>query len=122
LIDIQSCVIGTAHRGRMNILVNVLDYPARDLFYKISGKGFIPEELYNFTDDVPHHISTSNEVTIRMGSGKEKPISLTMVHNPSHLEAVNPVAMGKTRAKQASHKDQRDVLNVQLHGDAAFCG
>ena len=56
----KDCVIGTAHRGRMNILVNVMDYPAKDLFYKIAGNGSLPTELYNGIDDVPHHISISN--------------------------------------------------------------
>ena len=83
----------------MNLLANVMGFPTRDLFYKISGKGFIPEEIYNYTEDVAHHISTSNKVSISVGNGKEKPIQLTMIHNPSHLEAVNPPTMGKTRAK-----------------------
>jgi len=57
--------MGISHRGRMNLLVNILDYPVKDLFYKIAGGGDIPSEIYNFSDDVPHHISTSNTLTMK---------------------------------------------------------
>ena len=60
--------MGIAHRGRMNVLVNVLEYPPKDLFHKISGKGDIPSQIYNFQDDVPHHISTSNNILFRNGN------------------------------------------------------
>jgi probable 2-oxoglutarate dehydrogenase E1 component DHKTD1 len=66
--------MGIAHRGRMNVLANVLEYPPKDIFYKISGKGDIPYEIYNFQDDVPHHISTSNKLSNRNTYGKESSI------------------------------------------------
>ena len=56
------------------------------------------------------------------GSAKEKEISVSMLHNPSHLEAINPVSMGKARAKQDDGDSADNILNVQLHGDAAFSG
>lgn len=91
----QDIVLGMPHRGRLNVLVNLLDYPSKDLFAKIMGKCDIPEEFYNRTDDVVSHIACSNRKRfITGGSGKEKEIGVTVLNNPSHLEAVNSVSMG----------------------------
>jgi probable 2-oxoglutarate dehydrogenase E1 component DHKTD1 len=102
-----------AHRGRLNILVGLLDYPARALFSKVRGKSDVPEGM-DALDDVVSHIGQSVDKTY----GARK-LHVTMLNNPSHLEAVNPVAQGKTRAKQDAG---RSALCVQLHGDAAFAG
>lgn len=87
------------HRGRLNTLVNILDYPARLMFRRISGKLDTPEELYTVVDDVVSHVAQS--VRKDFNGNKTK---VTMVHNPSHLEAQNPVSMGKARSKQINNK------------------
>jgi len=103
------------HRGRLNTLVNVLEYPAMHLFKKISGKSDTPSsELYTIIDDVTSHVSQSVKKNY---DGKS--LNVSMVHNPSHLEAQNPVSMGKARSKQLFHGKEK-VLNVQVHGDAAI--
>lgn len=109
-------VFGMPHRGRLNTLVNVLDYPASLLFRKISGKTDTPLELITVQDDVVSHIAQS----IRKDYNGKK-TKITMVHNPSHLEAQNPVSMGKARSKMYGQVGD-SVLNIQVHGDAAICG
>lgn len=111
----ENVVFGMPHRGRFNLLVNILKYNARYLFRKVSGKTDTPLDLRNIIDDVTSHISHS--ITKQYGS---KTIDVSMVHNPSHLEAQNPVSMGKTRSKQQL-KGPGKVLNVIVHGDAAVC-
>lgn len=103
------------HRGRLNTLVNVLDYPASLLFRKIGGKTDTPVELHTVCDDVVSHIAHSIEKDY---NGNK--VKVTMVHNPSHLEAQNPVSMGKARSKMINHQED-DVLNIQVHGDSAIC-
>ncbi|EGR31606.1 oxoglutarate dehydrogenase, putative [Ichthyophthirius multifiliis] len=116
--DIEDIVLGMPHRGRLNVLCNLLDYPVADLFRKITGQADLPSELYNYVDDVVSHIATSRHQKTFSGTGcKEKPINISMLHNPSHLEAINPVSMGKTKAKQDFGNS---TLNIQMHGDAAF--
>lgn len=90
----ENVVFGMPHRGRFNLLVNILNYSARYLFRKVSGKTDTPFDLRNIIDDVTSHISHS--ITKKYGT---KTIDVSMVHNPSHLEAQNPVSMGKTRSK-----------------------
>lgn len=88
------------HRSRLNFLCTLLDYPIADLFRKISGYSDMPNELYNYIDDVVSHISVSKRGKSYFGTGcKERPINVSLLHNPSHLETVNPVCMGKARAK-----------------------
>lgn len=88
------------HRGRLNVLCNLLDYPVVDLLRKISGHSDFPEELVNYIDDVVSHIAVSKRNKLFTGTGcKERPINVSLLHNPSHLEAINPVSMGKARAK-----------------------
>lgn len=108
-------MFGMPHRGRSNTLVNVLDYPASLLFRRISGKSDTPAELFTVVDDVVSHIAQSVR---KEYNGKKTKI--TLVHNPSHLEAQNPVSMGKARSKMINHTED-DVLNIQVHGDAAIC-
>jgi probable 2-oxoglutarate dehydrogenase E1 component DHKTD1 len=93
-----------------------LEYQARNLFRKISGKTDTPKELYTVIDDVTSHASQS---ITKKYNGKD--LKITMVHNPSHLEAQNPVSMGKTKSKQHFHGFDK-VLNIQVHGDSAICG
>ena len=103
------------HRGRFNLLTNILEYQPRNLFRKISGKTDTPHELFTVVDDVTSHVAQS---IVKNYNGNN--IKVTMVHNPSHLEAQNPVSMGKTKSKQHYH-GQDKVLNIQVHGDAAIC-
>jgi len=100
---IDSVVLGMPHRGRLATLVVLNDYPMRNLLYKVSGKNDIPVEVRDRIDDIPTHIAVSNtkKFDTRTGSlkSKNKKITFTMVHNPSHLESQNAISMGKTRAK-----------------------
>lgn len=115
------------HRGRLATLIVLNEYPFRNLLYKASGKNDIPEELTDRIDDMPTHIAVSN--TKRFTSGREgsdpQKVTMTMIHNPSHLESQNAISMGKSRAKMDDYGDNQDkqtVLNVQCHGDSAFPG
>ncbi|CAG8435886.1 6888_t:CDS:10 [Diversispora eburnea] len=121
IIDVVLCM---PHRGRLNLLVDLLKFPPTRLFHKIKGNPEFPEEL-PATGDVLSHLAFSPTLDY----GMPKPLNISMLHNPSHLEAVNPVAMGKARAKQMDLiKSEKDcelgdrVMCVQLHGDAAFTG
>ena len=126
--DAESVVIGMPHRGRLSTLILVQEYPLRNLLYKIAGNNDIPADISFGLDDIPSHISISNNrrfASAEGGLNGQKEFNVTMVHNPSHLEAQNAVSMGKTRAKQDDfpHSDpsrRRRVINFQGHGDAAF--
>ena len=107
-------VIGQAHRGRLALLVSLLQYPARKLFRKLKGLPDIPTG-WEGLDDVSSHVAVA---TNRTYGGKS--LHVTLLHNPSHLEAVNPVAVGKTRAKRESHSP--GAACVLIHGDAAVSG
>lgn len=110
----QHLVFGMPHRGRFNVLTGLMNFDSRYLFRKIAGKSNVPL-LPNIIDDVTSHIAQST--TKQYG---ERKLKVTMVHNPSHLEAQNPVSLGKAYSKQQLHgKDS--VINVQVHGDAAVC-
>lgn len=95
---ISNIIIGMAHRGRLNLLTGLMELPCRALFNKIRGGNEVPDELVDragaYGDIISHLISTP---TLTYGSHKVK---VSMLQNPSHLEAINPVALGKTRAKQ----------------------
>ena len=118
----QQAVLAMPHRGRLNVLTALLDYPARALFTKVQGRSLVPQEMVGDCD-VLSHLSTT--VTRRFG---QRPLTVSLLPNPSHLEAINPVALGKTRAEQdllttlSVDDRQRSVLCVQVHGDAAFAG
>ncbi len=109
--------IGMPHRGRLNVLVNVMGKPFKAIFSEFFGKtvGVIKD----FEGDVKYHLGASSN---REFDGNSVHISLT--DNPSHLEAVNPVVLGQVRAKQFFHKDieRKKVIPVLMHGDAAFAG
>lgn len=125
---VDSVVLGMPHRGRLATLVVLNDYPARNLLYKVAGNNDIPEEVVDRIDDIPTHIAVSNTKKFSTATGslksKNKKVTLTMVHNPSHLESQNAISMGKAKAKvdDTDAGDSRSVLNIQAHGDAAFCG
>ena len=115
---LQEVVLGMAHRGRLNVVANILGKPCRAIFSQFQGKPAHPEDVQG-SGDVKYHLGASSD---REFNGQKIHLSLTA--NPSHLEAVNPVVIGKVRAKQTYLKDdKRDaVMGVLLHGDAAFAG
>ena len=125
---IDSVVLGMPHRGRLATLVVLNDYPVRNLLHKVAGNNDIPDDYKDRIDDIPTHIAVSNTKKFSRQTGslksKNKKVTFTMVHNPSHLESQNAISMGKARAKvdDTERKDTRSVLNIQAHGDAAFCG
>lgn len=120
---VESVVLGMPHRGRLNVLGNVVRKPLRQIFSEFSG-GIKPaeaaESAYTGTGDVKYHLGTSYDRPTRSG----KRIHLSLVANPSHLEAVDPVVIGKTRAKQYYSKDTDRTRNlaILLHGDGSFSG
>ena len=109
--------IGMPHRGRLNVLANVMGKPFRAIFSEFFGKTVSGSK--DFEGDVKYHLGASSN---REFDGNSVHISLT--DNPSHLEAVNPVVLGQVRAKQFFHKDKerKKVIPVLMHGDAAFAG
>ena len=114
-LGVQETVIGMAHRGRLNVLVNTLGKMPKDLFSEFEGKH--SDELPS--GDVKYHQGFSSDVMTPGG-----PMHLTLAFNPSHLEIVNPVVEGSVRARQHRRKDRegKQVLPVLLHGDAAYAG
>ncbi len=109
--------IGMPHRGRLNVLANVMGKPFKAIFSEFFGKTVSSSK--DFEGDVKYHLGASSN---REFDGNSVHISLT--DNPSHLEAVNPVVLGQVRAKQFFHKDKKrkKVIPVLMHGDAAFAG
>eukprot|EP00835_Amoeboradix_gromovi_P003247 NODE_207_length_14754_cov_0.677994.p2 type:complete len:927 gc:universal NODE_207_length_14754_cov_0.677994:611-3391(+) len=125
--DVKEIVLCTAHRGRLNMLADLLNYPLDALFNKIKGNPEFPEKYKGYyLGDVISHLSIDAELKYH-----NKTINVSLLNNPSHLEAVNPVALGRTRARQIqmyesnSEPDCRlgdKAMCVQVHGDAAFSG
>ncbi|KAI0367415.1 dehydrogenase E1 and transketolase domain-containing protein 1 [Pilatotrama ljubarskyi] len=127
---VEHIIVGMPHRGRLNLLTGLLQFPPSALFHKIKGGSELPEE-YGAAGDVISHLTASPHLQY---SGAHKPVKVSLLPNPSHLEAVNPIALGKTRAKQfallkmlerAGETECRPgdrVMCVQLHGDASFTG
>lgn len=116
-LGIEDYVIGMAHRGRLNVLANVMHKPAKDIFTEFEGR---PSEDSLFDGDVKYHMGYSSDFT--SDSGKQVHISLTP--NPSHLETVAPVVQGITRAK-IDHRHQgnyKKACPIIVHGDAAIAG
>ncbi|CAG7861840.1 unnamed protein product [Brassica rapa] len=120
-LGVESIVIGMSHRGRLNVLGNVVRKPLRQIFSEFSG-GIRPvdEVGYTGTGDVKYHLGTSYDRPTRGG----KKIHLSLVANPSHLEAADSVVVGKTRAKQYYSKDMDRTKNlgILIHGDGSFAG
>lgn len=115
---IKEIVLGMPHRGRLNVLTNVMSKPYQAIFHEFHGGSSTPDETEG-SGDVKYHLGASSD---RSFDGNEVHLSLTA--NPSHLEAVNPVALGKTRAKLTQRNDigGTSVLTLLMHGDAAFAG
>ncbi len=114
---IKEVKIGMSHRGRLNVLANVLQKSYKRIFNEFAGEINNTEE--DSAGDVKYHLGASSD---REFDGNSVHVSLT--DNPSHLEAVNPVVLGQTRAKQFFHKDteRNKVIPILIHGDAAFAG
>jgi 2-oxoglutarate dehydrogenase E1 component len=117
-LGVREVIFGMAHRGRLNVLTNLLGKPFTAIFSEFQGNSANPEDVQG-SGDVKYHLGTSND---REFGGK--PIHVSLTANPSHLEAVNPVVLGKVRAKQdQTHDVDRDqVLGLLIHGDAAMAG
>ena len=117
-LGVKEIVIGMPHRGRLSVLANVMQKPYRAIFNEFQGGSFKPEDV-DGSGDVKYHLGASSD---RDFDGNNVHLSLTA--NPSHLEAVNPVVLGKVRAKQEQLKDHDrvQVMPLLLHGDAAFAG
>ena len=112
----REVVLAMAHRGRLNVLVNVLGMPANDVFAQFEGKYAYDE---GHSDDVKYHYGYSSDLGTPNG-----PIHASLSFNPSHLEIISPVAQGSVRARQDRRKDveRKEVFAIQIHGDSAFIG
>lgn len=125
-LGVESFVLGMPHRGRLNVLANVLRKPLPQIFKEFQGTHYdldaYMKDDWSSHGDVKYHLGTSMDRSYPDG----RRVHLSLVANPSHLEAVNPVVIGKTRAKQflAGNKeaDKRKHLPILLHGDAAMAG
>ena len=119
-LGVKEIVVGMPHRGRLNVLTQVMGKPHRALFHEFKGGSANPADVEG-SGDVKYHLGASSD---REFDGNQIHLSLTA--NPSHLEIVDPVVMGKVRAKQDQHGDPPDmrisVLPLLMHGDAAFAG
>jgi 2-oxoglutarate dehydrogenase E1 component len=119
-LGIKEIVIGMAHRGRLNVLGNVMSKPYQAIFNEFKGGSFKPDDVEG-SGDVKYHLGASSD---RAFDGNTVHLSLTA--NPSHLEIVDPVVLGKVRAKQDQHGckpgERTPVLPLLIHGDAAFAG
>ena len=114
---VKECVLGMAHRGRLNTLVNIFKKPVRELFSEFEGKDFEDEDI---DGDVKYHLGLTLSKTYRNGNE----IKMNLVPNPSHLETVAAVAEGITRAKidRKYNGDSDKILPIVIHGDAAIAG
>ena len=120
-LGVKEIVLGMAHRGRLNVLANVMAKPYRVIFHEFSGGSANPEDVGG-SGDVKYHLGTSTD---REFDGIK--VHMSLVPNPSHLETVDPVVLGKARASQVFRDDigkgkHQQVLPVLIHGDAAFAG
>ncbi len=117
-LGIREFVIGMPHRGRLNVLANFVGKPFAAIFSEFQGNSTNPEHVHG-SGDVKYHLGTSADREI---GGKT--VHLSLAANPSHLEAVDPVVLGKVRAKQQQHADsgRDEIAGILMHGDAAFAG
>ncbi|MGY0427236.1 MAG: thiamine pyrophosphate-dependent enzyme, partial [Polaribacter sp.] len=114
---VEECVLGMAHRGRLNTLVNIFKKPVRDLFSEFEGKDFEDDDI---DGDVKYHLGLTLSKTYRGGNK----IKMNLVPNPSHLETVAAVTEGITRAKidRKYNGDSSKIVPIIIHGDAAIAG
>lgn len=112
---VKEIVLGMAHRGRLNVLINIMGKSPEELFKEFEGK----KEITNGSGDVKYHMGFSSDIETDGG-----PLHLALAFNPSHLEVVNPVVTGAVKARQVRRQDldNEQVLPVLIHGDAAFSG
>jgi 2-oxoglutarate dehydrogenase E1 component len=117
-LGVDEIVIGMPHRGRLNVLGNVMGKPYPAIFSEFQGSTATDDVLGS--GDVKYHLGTSTDRELPDG----RRVHLSLTANPSHLEAVNPVVFGKVRAKQTQKRDteRSRVMGLLLHGDAAFAG
>ena len=118
-LGVNEIVYGMAHRGRLNVLANVMAKPLRVIFHEFGGGSANPEDVGG-SGDVKYHLGTSTD---RAFDGHK--VHMSLVANPSHLEAADPVVLGKTRAIQTLAGDLEEHIHslpVLIHGDAAFAG
>ncbi|HEU4806337.1 MAG TPA: 2-oxoglutarate dehydrogenase E1 component [Nitrobacter sp.] len=119
-LGVKEIVIGMPHRGRLNVLTQVMGKPHRALFHEFKGGSANPDAVEG-SGDVKYHLGASSDREF-----DNNRIHLSLTANPSHLEIVDPVVLGKVRAKQDQHGDPPDqrnsVLPLLMHGDAAFAG
>jgi 2-oxoglutarate dehydrogenase E1 component len=118
---VKEILLGMSHRGRLNVLANVMSKPFHAIFSEFQGAAYHPDDFQG-SGDVKYHLGTSSD---REFDGNK--VHLSLAANPSHLEAVDPVVLGRARAKQMQFGRDLDhardqVLAVLLHGDAAFAG
>ena len=114
---VEEVVIGMAHRGRLNVLVNILGKSPDELFAEFEGK--LPPEKLARSGDVKYHLGYASNVETPGG-----PVHMALAFNPSHLEIVDPVVLGSARARQVRRgdHDHDEVMPILIHGDAAFAG
>src|SRR5258707_14601213 len=117
-LGIREFVVGMPHAGRLNVLANFMGKPFAAIFSEFQGNAANPEHVQG-SGDVKYHLGTSSD---REVGGRS--VHLSLAANPSHLEAVNPVVLGKVRAKQHQRGDgeRQEVVGILMHGDAAFAG
>ncbi|MGY6217593.1 2-oxoglutarate dehydrogenase E1 component [Methylolobus aquaticus] len=117
-LGVEDVNLGMPHRGRLNVLTNLMHKPYVAIFAEFQGASAHPDDMQG-SGDVKYHLGTSAD---RVFDGHR--VHLSLAANPSHLEAVDPVVLGKVRAKQTQRGDvdRRKVMAVLLHGDAAFAG
>ena len=117
-LGLREVVVGMSHRGRLNILHNVLQKPFRAIISEFHGKSATPEDV-GISGDVKYHMGASSDRVF-----DDMKVHLSLAPNPSHLEIVDPVVVGRVRAKQQQlgDVDRTKVLGILLHGDAAFAG
>jgi 2-oxoglutarate dehydrogenase E1 component len=115
---VQEVVIGMAHRGRLNVLVNILGKAPKDLFSEFEGE-YETEDSDTKTGDVKYHQGASSDIKTPGGN-----VHVALSFNPSHLEIISPVVEGSVRARQERRKDtaRKQVIPILIHGDAAFAG
>ncbi len=117
-LGVRDVVIGMPHRGRLNVLANVMAKPYRAIFNEFKGGSAQPDDVEG-SGDVKYHLGASSDREF-----DDNRVHLSLTANPSHLEIVDPVVLGKVRAKQdqLGDRERREVLPLLLHGDAAFAG
>ncbi len=114
-VGVKEAIIGMAHRGRLNVLANIVGKDPKDIFAAFEGTGISTSH----SGDVKYHLGCSSNIKTKYGL-----VHIALAFNPSHLEIVSPVAQGSVRARQRRRRDteQKQVLPIQIHGDAAFAG